>query len=238
MDVSRLLFPGVSAVSLARGRVYAMSVEDFQSLRLVAGRYWPAAPPLVGVARLLLRGWPLPPAREARVMLAVATAAEAVVRADVLWLEEDEVDEEEEEEDEATLAEEDDGKNARRARAHATRRSTRSTTRRRYSRSRRTDGSAGAGVVLMEGEALRRMVERREGSAVAQQLAAYRIERHRSLHVIIVRALGRMGDAYLSMDGVGGSERSEWKGRLYRWRLQWESWRGRLACGDAVAGIA
>ena len=170
-------------------------------------------------------------------MLAVATAAEAVVRADVLWLEEDEVDEEEEE-DEATLAEEDDGKNARRARAHATRRSTRSTTRRRYSRSRRTDGSAGAGVVLMEGEALRRMVERREGSAVAQQLAAYRIERHRSLHVIIVRALGRMGDAYLSMDGVGGSERSEWKGRLYRWRLQWESWRGRLACGDAVAGIA
>ena len=85
---------------------------------------------------------------------------------------------------------------------------------------------------------LRRMVERREGSAVAQQLAAYRIERHRSLHVIIVRALGRMGDAYLSMDGVGGSERSEWEGRLYRWRLQWESWRGRLACGDAVAGIA
>lgn len=82
------------------------------------------------------------------------------------------------------------------------------------------------------------MVERREGSAVAQQLAAYRIERHRSLHVIIVRALGRMGDAYLSMDGVGGSERSEWEGRLYRWRLQWESWRGRLACGDAVAGIA
>ena len=82
------------------------------------------------------------------------------------------------------------------------------------------------------------MVERREGSAVAQQLAAYRIERHRSLHVIIVRALGRMGDAYLSMDGVGGSKRSEWEGRLYRWRLQWESWRGRLACGDAVAGIA
>ena len=84
-------------------------------------------------------------------MLAVATAAEAVVRADVLWLEEGEEDEEEEEEDEGTLAEEDGGKNARRARAHDTRRSTRSTTRRRYSRSRRTDGSAGAGVVLMEG---------------------------------------------------------------------------------------
>ena len=240
MDVSRLLFPGVSAASLARGRVHAMSVEDFQSLRLVARRYWPAAPPLVGVARLLLRGWPLPPAREARVMLAVATAAEAHVRADVLWLEEDEDEEEEEkEEDEATLAEADGGKNARRTRAHATRRRTRSTTRRRYRRSRRTDGSAGAGVALMEGvEALRRMVDRREGSAVAQQLAAYRIERHRSLHVIIVHALGRMGDAYLSMDGVVGSERSEWEGRLYRWRLQWGSWRGRLACGDVAAEVA